>query len=841
MPDNYQTMVLKPLIEEFKRIGYTDYLIREDYVYADILARNGEHNPKTIPLAVFSQPPFSYKTASFGVIISNGRSGPELVQDCRSLGAPQIIEVSTSKLERWKVTPHDDPIHLGTDNLNDLRKLFNSHRDEWAPGRVLTAKLDTARQLDFIDLGLLPALDNEVRKKINVLLEDSIELAVQTMRRETGFSEDEYPFLFRLVFRLIATKILLDRKHPELGPVENPKSAIREAEKFCFGDRRPEPVLMDDEMQTKVWNHIRNAFHFQNLSVNALAYVYENTLVTGKTRRELGIHSTPPEVAEYIVRNLPFEKLETEERRVFEPFSGHSVFLVAAMQRLRDLLPNDMTPEERHKYLVRMLNGIEIDSFAREVALLSLMMSDYPNSNGWNLHEGDVFKSSLFKDELTEANIVLCNPPFEEFSIQDKENYSGLSSTWKAAEALSRVLESPPELLGFVMPRSFLSSNAYRNLRDKLGRTYSSIEVVALPDRIFQNSEVETVLLLASGEYQGRIKLRTITVSRGKISDFYAGGLRHFMDERTVKADEEFADIMWLPFIEEVWNETAGMKKLGDFIEIRTGIRYKKEFSKDEARVRSAEERLGFKPGIHSVQESMEPYVAAATSNLNMDSGLMNSSIEHYSWDKPKLIVNAGRKSRGMWKMVVSVDHSGLVFSRNLYGIWPVGELKLEVIAAILNGPVGNAFVHSMHNGRNIRISDLRRIPIADFSDSQQQAIVSLVRQYIEIRKAWVTSEYDTGEFPDNCLEIIRAIDGEVLKAYHLEPRLERMLLDSFNDQMRPGPVKFSEFYPSYFKPYIPWHIYISEDFEKSKAKYFRDLPVIQASPFIDEVLSYLD
>ena len=396
MPYNSQANVLQQLKAQFKEIGYTDPLVQEEYLYSDVLA--SENKTKTIPLAVFSQLPLSYKTASFGVIFSNGSSGPEFVQDYRSLGAPLIFEASDTDVTQWKVTPHDDPVRLETNSLDNLNELFQSNENKWNPSRVLSAKSDELRQLDFIDLGLMPALDHEVRKKISNLLEDSIGLAKQTLGQK--FSNDEYPAMFRLVFRLIASKILLDREYPELGSVSNPESAIKEAEKYCFGDRDPEPVLKDSKTQTEVWNHIRGAFHFQNLSVNALAYVYENTLVTDTTRRHLGIHSTPPEIAEYIVRNLPFEALKTGNRRVFEPFSGHSVFLMAAMQRLRDLLPPDTTHEERHDYLVRMLNGIETDSFAREVALLSLMLSDYPNSNGWNLQEGDAFNSRQFEIEL---------------------------------------------------------------------------------------------------------------------------------------------------------------------------------------------------------------------------------------------------------------------------------------------------------------------------------------------------------------------------------------------------------------------------------------------------------
>ena len=841
MPDNYQTKLLRPLMNGFKRIGYTDQLVQEDYVYADILAHEGEYKTKTIPLAVFSQTPFSYKTASFGVIISNGRSGHESVQECRSLGAPQILEVATNEVKRWKVSLHDDPVCLGTDNLVDLHELFDSNKEEWAPGRVLTAKSDTSRQLDFIDLGLLPALDNEVRKKINNLLEDSIALAIRTLGRGKGVSEDKYPSLFRLIFRLIASKILLDRKHPALGPVYDSESAIREAEKFCFGDRKPEPVLMDIETQTKVWNHIRDAFHFQNLSVNTLAYVYENTLVTARTRRELSIHSTPPEIAEYIVRNLPIEKLEPEERRVFEPFSGHSVFLVAAMQRLKDLLPDDMASEERHKYLVKMLNGIEVDSFAREVALLSLMMADYPNSNGWNLHGGDAFTSPQFESELSKANIVLCNPPFEEFSRDDRLSYSGASSKWKAAEALDRVLQSPPKLLGFVLPRAFISSDDYRGLQEKLGSTYASIEMIALPDNVFQNSGVETVLLLCSGANQGTVSLRTIRVSKSELQDFYAGRTPSSMDVRSVAVGNEFANVLWIPPIKEVWDGTAGMSKLGDLITIRTGIRYNSNLAEVRTRVFSSHKKPGFRLGIEKVHDSLEPYVAVATSYLNMDSDLMSTSTDHFLWDEPKLIVNAIRRSRGVWKMTSAVDHHGLVFSRNLYGIWPVGTLKLEVIAAILNGPVGNGFLHSQEKGRHIRITDLRKVPVPDFTDGQQQAIVSLVQQYIYERRLWLKEGQASKKLHNHCLELLKTIDAEVLRAYHLEPRLERMLLDSFNDQKRLGPVEFTEYYPSHFKPYIPWHIYISENFEKSRAKHILERPVVPASPERDEFLSYLE
>ena len=64
---------------------------------------------RQIPLAVFAQDPPSYRTAAFGVTFANGKSGPEFVQDHRALGAPQILEIHSNYVFRWKVNARACP------------------------------------------------------------------------------------------------------------------------------------------------------------------------------------------------------------------------------------------------------------------------------------------------------------------------------------------------------------------------------------------------------------------------------------------------------------------------------------------------------------------------------------------------------------------------------------------------------------------------------------------------------------------------------------------------------------------------------------------------------------
>ena len=77
----------------------------------------------------------------------------------------------------------------------------------------------------------------------------------------------------------------------------------------------------------------------------------------------------------------------------------------------------------------------------------------------------------------------------------------------------------------------------------------------------------------------------------------------------------------------------------------------------------------------------------------------MRTSAYTLPWDKPKLIVNASRQSVGHWKITASLDNEGLVCYQNFHGVWPDDGLSLEVLAAVLNGPVANAFVSTHGTG----------------------------------------------------------------------------------------------------------------------------------------------
>src|SRR5262249_122781 len=151
-----------------------------------------------------------------------------------------------------------------------------------------------------------------------------------------------------------------------------------------------EQTALQSTIFESAWERLRDGINFRNISADDLAFVYENTLITTETRKSFGTHGTPRTVAEYVVSKLRLDCLEVDNLNIYEPFAGAGIFMVAALRQLRESLPRDWSDAQRHRYLVRHIRGDENDPFAKEVAVLSLILADYPNANGWQVEQVDL-------------------------------------------------------------------------------------------------------------------------------------------------------------------------------------------------------------------------------------------------------------------------------------------------------------------------------------------------------------------------------------------------------------------------------------------------------------------
>ncbi len=827
-------------------IGYRENLFRSNYQFADIFSLGDPI--RDIELAVFAQEPPSYRNACFGLIRDTGDSGlAERVESYRALGAPQflVVQPKTRTVNRWKMTAEGKPIFIEQIDALNIGAAIIERKFEWNPEMMLRARSISPRrvstQLDFFDLGLMPLIESETQQKLDGLLRNVLSSSVK-LYLERYHNQPDYQKLIHLIFRFIAAKQLADRNHPGGNwNNSNPTIVIQEIEKYYFRNVQSEPVLEDIEVQQMAWDQIREAFHFSNVSVETLAYIYENTLVSSETRKQYDVHATPPSVAEYMVQSLPFEDLAPEERTVFELFSGHAPFLTAALGRLKSLLPPDTDSNIRHDYLVRMLSGMEIDTFAREVARNSLILADYPNPDGWQLINGNVFTSQRLEQLLKKASVILCNPPFGDFNKDERSQRSGLAPN-KAVEALRLALKYSPKMLGFILPRVFVNGPKFRLERQKMAELYDEIEITSLPRNAFQHSDVETVLVLAHGVRSTHSRLKVAAIRSADYAEFLRTGCNSWQMEVPIQDPQhQEAQSFWYEPVQAVLNELFYLPRLKSVAEIHRGIEYNFPIKGSLNKVVSDQPKPNYLPGLYNTTEGFEPYFLNPTKYLNMAPELMLYKAYLLPWNRPKVIASASRLLSEGWVIGAGIDHTGIVAYHAFHGIWPVQKFPLEVIAAILNGPVANAYLNVFRTSRGNYIQNIKTIPIPNFNDKQIVRITSLVNEYIKYRQIWLEKTMDESRVANQCLEIIHEVDGEVLSAYNLSPRSERQLLNYFAGLKRPGPVKFERYNPDDFNQAIPWRTYISSNFRNSSAKAtLKRLPVLN-DPVISEMLQDLD
>lgn len=824
-------------------VGYNDELIKNN---SEFFTTNTTQATKIAPKIAFAQTPTNIRNSCIVVISDNGKSGTENVIQFRDTGAPLIFEYvhNENLIRRWKSGVYK-PEFIENIAVGNVENAFRQNIDEWNPETIFRAKLiskdRTPTQLDFIDIGLLPAVEGDIHERLHKLLNRTFEEILK--------SEPEIENVFRLVFRFIAAKVLIDEGHKQNWSTKNASEILNEVENYynSDGSKIPSVRVKNQETLNIAWNSIRSSFHFQNLSVDDLAFVYENTLISPELRKKYGVHSTPPHVAEYIVRNLAIEEIPENDRYVLEPCSGHGVFLISAMRRLRELLKTPMTSKERHNYFVERLVGIELDSFALEVCRLSLMLADYPNPDGWNLYQEDVFATDRLEKELTKARIVLCNPPFKVFDQEDKQKYGDkIKFTQPPREILRRILTNPPETLGFVMPAVFSTSSKYKDLHLQLAKLYGNIELVELPDKVFNHAESPTTLLMAS---EKRSNGRNIFVSYRIINSRSPEALTNELNFPAVKQLKEIPKkvetfSLWIPKLSKLWLYLSDFPQLKTEVSIKTGIRWlSKEELKDKfgqiTQTTSKEQKTGFYKGVFLTQNNLEQYKIKEFQFLSLLPEHQNDKAFELKWDLPKVVCNASRLKRGYWRLGAFADNVGLTFSKQFFCIWSIGSTSIYSLSALLNSPLANAFVYENDNTTQSdnRISTLETLPIPPKEFLSQNSKISVLSQKFQNEMMRLDSFIDE----INLRKLLLEIDAEVLKAYDLPPILERQLLDCFQGIKRPIPIDFTGYYPEGFTSYIPLHELISENIQESTGEnLLKNIEPIYDSK-VSEMLAWLN
>lgn len=777
-------------------LGYRPSDVVEGYRFA-ALDKPG-HTVQEVDVAAFLDSPASYRNAAIAIVQSECSVQPEHVAHHRSLGAPYLIALAGETATAWTYAA-TGPTKLGETALSDWQRLLTDDPGLLRPQAVRDIKASRVRveeggQSSLFDPRTLFLVQAQTQRAVHDLLESFINYFADGDARGLVMERD-FAVLFPLVFRMLAAKILMDRGDMDASPLDiaDGMAVLSNVERLYS---LPTLEIRWNEHKrkqlAKAWESLRNGLYVRNVAAEDLAFVYENTLISPAIRRRMGTHSTPVCVAEYVIRSFALPHgADAARLSVYEPFAGSCVFLTSALARFKELLPGEWSTKKTHEHLVKRFQASELDPFAAELARLSLILADYPNQNGWRIEHEDVFSGDLLTRRSSNAQVTVCNPPFEDF--EDGAASPG-RSVHKPVAALQDILDAKPAYLGIVMPDGFATYKKYANSLDRVVRSYADVEILELPEGAFKKAYVGAEVLIAQGlreQSEGAsatTKLRRSVIARADW-DHFQQTLQPSTSQTRLVDVAKAPGLTGLRPLADVWEHVRGNPQLGAVAELHRGL----EWSEDQRLASRQSAANGFRKGLHRIAGSLQQFKVLKSTFLDCrPSKLRGGAIKH-PWDAPKVICNAIRTSRGPWRLAAAIDQSGLLVSQQYFGLWlkqSTTDLatqraapSLVELACILNSPVANAYSYCHDPDKHFRVETMKRLPMPQ--GPLPSTVGGLVREYLDL-----TGPDDIGPLFSRggrtAQEVLLEIDAAVLAAYDLPPRLERELLRFFATTPRP-------------------------------------------------------
>lgn len=822
-----QQRILGDALDAFRAIGYRAGWLRQRYAFADLYAPGTP--ARTIDLGVFGQDPPDYRSACFGLQFADQIDTAQgALNRVRAFGAPQIFYIANGVTERWRIHANGASLAERLPTA-DLGARIEAGKADWNPQSVLRAKAGFEypgpRQQDFVDIGLLPALEHEAARKIDNLVRRTCAIAESYYKqRHASF---DAATVFALIFQLLIGKLLHDRGMKTVPAIDFAKPETVLAAVRNHYPSQDQQALKRANLLSAVLaaltSEIGSSFSFANLSVETLTYVYENTFVSVDSRKKLGIHSTPSYLADYVLSQMPIEDLPRRDWNVLDPTCGHGIFLIAAMRRIRPLLPPDWSGRQRHEFFASHMQGTDLEKFSIEVARMCLMLADFPEANGWGLINKDIFSGHLLEDVSEKATIVVGNPPFEAFSDRNPQ-------VRKPAELLRRMLPALPQgaMLGLVLPRAFLDGDDYRSQRRVLLDQFELLSITGLPDRIFAHSDAETTILVARKTSQARKRVlfrQVLDKDRESFRESLKVTWEDSVSQEYFKTDRTKRLIV--PALRELWEFVCENQIVSDVATILTGMRYK-----DEGNYPNRGQVFYDRPGanrclgIREVTDAFMQYHGCEEIYFSMAPSVQQNNSWQHEWSKEKVVVPASRNSRGPWRYAAMLDLKGRCVSRRFHAVWPKSDsvVNAHVLTAVLNAPLAMAYVfsHSFQHDVPIRVYESIPLPRLSALVEASDLMTQMIDRYIaEVSKRSFDEE--------KARAMLLKIDATVLGLYNLPPRLERKLLDIFWGANRRVPFSFNGYIPPEYMPWVSLLTYISPSLVQASARSVLErLPIVK-------------
>jgi len=596
-------------------------------------------------------------------------------------------------------------------------------------------------------------------------------------------------------------------------------------------------------------------YNFDWIDADVLGQVYEQYLgkilaqtKSGKAklkegqahRKEQGIYYTPTYIVDYIVKNTIGElaknkKFDLKKIKVLDPACGSGSFLMKAFDYLTKLRSDGKQDEQTKLDLTNIMItygnkvdilknnifGVDLDPQAVEIAKLNLLLKAAENKHRLPiLRENIKVGNSLIDDPEVAGNrafkweeefkstindggfdVIIGNPPYVDIKGMPPKQVDSLFEIYKSTEnrinLYSLFVERAIQLLkkggyfGFIIPNSILFNSSYTKLRRLLLDKVDLVKIVRLPDKVFEDAKVETIILI----FKKKDSLRSIK------TDILIYGNEDRIDqvsEKTVKqilttkqssweknenyvfnifASEEVQDLL-----KNIEKNTIPLVDLGDF---SLGITpYDKYQGHSQADIKNK--------AFHADSKKDESYKRLLSGADIIRYGIfwngkhwikygdwLGASREKRFFSKPHIIVRQIVSGKPL-RIYAGYTEKELINAQIGFNILTKDETKLKIkyLLAVLNSKLIN-FYHTekyLDKSKNlfqkILIQNAKKFPIKVIDNKLQERIcsmvdklLSLIKQLEELKDKTTTEKV---RLEKEVQKLDNQIDQEVYKIYGL-------------------------------------------------------------------------
>ena len=782
--------------QALRATGYS--LFAEDYEFR--LGVPQEEELAAAPLVAFWQQPFDQFSSAIAVrwtSVPSVNAEPHLLPIAEELWAPYTILAAPGGCAVWETLPtgqraQDSRFQLLQDRVEYpyLPALLTTHKSELGP-EAIAARKQRWRQMALYEVSPEPNafLQWAYRPTRGRLARIFTDLLVSGGRLSAPTGHLDAPHL-RWLLRPIGVRIAWDKRWLEPKSRTSGQDILQDALRYpttlsSFDDLPRESAL---ELAELVADKL-GAIHLGAADGGLLSQLIQGRGLPHALQKQWRLFPTPPDVAWRMVQTLPLELLAEDKRHVWDGTCGSGTILVAALDRLRNLVPH-RTGIDLRAYLTGSIAGNDLQPAMADATRIALDQAlGAPAGPEWRITGGDVNRAST-PYGMTGPTVIAGNPPFTAVGPAPD----------LALSVISRYLDllAPGGQLAIIAPRTMLATSAAAATRRRLLEEIELHEIWEMPSRVFLRTDAEATVLLGRKRYPDESRLPSGVVTWRRLSR-----------DRKQQALDTVSQEDWLegpryriypPLAARLASILDPLPRLAAFTphDRRAQGIYPGPQAQEAGDVTATPEP-GAEPYLAGRTDMAPFYIPWERSPRWIQASsprIQKPRLEHIRLLRShKVIVSRHATRRYAWRVRAAVDREGLLPSDQFIAVAPLPPVSLEFTAALFNSALANCWLRLNNPAFSLRLDEAVALPLpTDLGSSEVGQVESIARRLAEVRAALEHSRdaralHDQHDLEQGAAALTLELDRSIYDLYKIPTGVQAAIAEYFSwlGDARPG------------------------------------------------------